>query len=126
MTQQSASLGGVMNSLKWAVVIILVALGMVGNYHYSDASLLIRVISLLALAALAFTVALQTESGKRFWQFSREARFELRKVIWPTRQETLQTTVMVLGVVAIVGLILWGVDIILLKSIAWLTGYGVS
>lgn len=126
MNQHTASLGGIMNSLKWAIVILLVALGIFGNYHFSEQSLLVRVVSLLVLAALAAVLALQTENGKRFWSFALEARAELRKVVWPTRQETIQTTALVLGVVAIVGLILWGVDIILLKIVAWLTGYGAS
>lgn len=126
MNQQTASLGGIMNSLKWAFVIVLIALGLVGNYHFSEQSLLVRVGGLFVMAVIAIAVALQTENGKRFWQFALEARTELRKVVWPSRQETVQTTALVLGVVAIVGLILWGVDILLLKVIAWLTGYGAS
>jgi preprotein translocase subunit SecE len=126
MNQQIVSQGGIMNSLKWAVVFALIGLGVAGNYHFSDQSLLIRIISLLALAAVAVVIALQTDKGKRFWRFALDSRNELRKVVWPNRQETVQTTVMVLGVVAIVGLILWGVDILLLKIVAWLTGYGAS
>ena len=124
MNQQSASLGGVMNSLKWAFVIFLLALGVAGNYHFSEQSLLIRIVALLVMASLAFAIALQTDKGKRFWQFAVDSRGELRKVVWPTRHETLQTTAMVLGVVAIIGLILWGVDTLLLKIIAWIIGYG--
>lgn len=126
MNQQTVSQGGVMNSLKWAVVLSLIALGIAGNHIYAEQSLLIRVISLAFLAAVAVVIALQTDNGKRFWRFALDSRNELRKVVWPNRQETVQTTVMVLGVVAIVGLILWGVDILLLKIVAWLTGYGAS
>lgn len=122
--QTAASLGGMMNSLKWVMVIVLIALGIVANYHFSEQSLLIRIAGLFGLSVLAIAIALQTENGKRFWRFAMDARLELRKVVWPTRQETIQTTAMVLGVVAIVSLILWGVDIFLLKIIAWLTGYG--
>lgn len=113
-----------MNSLKWALVILFIALGVVGNYHFSEQSLAIRVAGLSALAVLAALLALQTDKGKIFWSFAKDSRNELRKVVWPNRQETIQTTVMVLGVVAIVALILWGVDILLLKIVAWLTGYG--
>lgn len=115
-----------MNSLKWAVVVTLIAIGIIGNYYYSEQSLLVRVISILALIALAGAIALRTENGRRFWQFAMEARAELRRVTWPTRQETVQTTALVLGVVAIVGMILWGLDVVLLKIVAWLTGYGAS
>ncbi len=125
--QTAASLGGIMNSLKWAIVFVLIALGVVGNYHFSEQSLLIRSFGLIALAAVSIVVALQTENGKRFLRFAMDARNELRKVVWPSRQETVQTTVMVLGVVVIVALILWGVDLLLLKIVAWLTtGYGAS
>ena len=119
-------MGGIVNTLKWAVAIILVTLGVVGNYHYAQTSLPIRVLALLLLLGTAIFIAFQTEKGRRFWQFGKEARAELRKVVWPTRNETLQTTAMVLGVVAVVGMILWGVDILLLKTIAWLIGYGAS
>ncbi|MBI2792333.1 MAG: preprotein translocase subunit SecE [Gammaproteobacteria bacterium] len=127
MNQQTASLGGIMNSLKWAFVFALIAIGVVGNYHFSEQSLIIRAAGLIALAAVSVVIALQTDNGKRFWRFALDARNELRKVVWPSRQETVQTTVMVLGVVAIVALILWGVDIVLFKIVAWLTsGYGAS
>jgi preprotein translocase subunit SecE len=127
MNQQTASLGGIMNSLKWAFVFALIAIGVVGNYHFSEQSVYIRAAGLVALAVVSVVIALQTDNGKRFWRFALDARNELRKVVWPSRQETVQTTVMVLGVVAIVALILWGVDIVLFKIVAWLTsGYGAS
>ncbi len=127
MNQQSAaSLGGMMNSFKWAIALTLIALGIFGNYHFADQSLTVRVAGLSLAAALAIVIALQTDKGKRLWRFSLDARNELRKVVWPSRQETMQTTVMVLSVVAIISLILWGVDVVLLRAIAWLTGYGAS
>jgi preprotein translocase subunit SecE len=115
-----------MNTLKWALVILMIALGVAANYHFSDQSLLIRVIGLLVLAAIAVAIALQTDKGKRFWEFSLESRNELRKVIWPNRQETIQTTAMVLGMVAILGVILWGVDTLLLNVVARIIGYGAT
>lgn len=126
MNQQTASIGGTMSSFKWAIVFALIALGVTANYLFSDQSLLLRVVALFFLGALVLLLALTTDQGKRFWGFTLEARAEMRKVVWPTRQETIQTTGLVLAVVAIVGLILWGVDIVLLKAVAWLTGYGAS
>lgn len=116
--------GGAVNSLKWAVVFGLIIIGVVGNYQFSDQSLLLRILGLSVIAVLAGFVALNTEKGKEFWRFATDARNEIRKVVWPTRQETVQTTIMVLAIVGIVGVILWGVDIALLKIIAKLTGYG--
>lgn len=124
LNQKTLSLGGAVNSLKWAVVVALIAIGLFGNYQFSDQSLLLRILGLSVVAILAVVVALNTEKGKEFWRFATDARNEIRKVVWPTRQETIQTTIMVLAIVAIVGLILWGVDILLLKIVAKLTGYG--
>jgi preprotein translocase subunit SecE len=122
--QTAAATGGIVNSFKWTLVFIFIALGVGGNYYYSDQSVLIRVAAILSLAALATVLALRTAGGKRFWQFATESRNELRKVVWPTRQETLQMTALVIGVVTIISIILWCIDIVLLRIIAWLTGYG--
>ncbi len=112
-----------MNTLKWAIVLALIGFGVAANYHFAEQSLILRMLGGLVVVVLAAVVALQTESGKRFWEFALESRTELRKVVWPTRQETVQTTAMVLGVVAIVSVILWVVDILAIKIVAWLTGY---
>lgn len=124
MNQKAISQGGAVNSLKWAVVLVLILVGLIGNYQFSDQSLLVRLSAFGVLTILAIVVALNTDKGKLFWRFANDAKTELRKVVWPTRQETIQTTIMVLAIVGIVALILWGVDILLLKIIAKLTGYG--
>ena len=99
-----------LDTLKWLVVFVLVAVGVVGNYYYSAESLLYRVLALLVLAVIAGWIALQTEKGKNFAALVVEARAEIRKVIWPTRQELTQTTMIVVVFVLIMALILWGVD----------------
>jgi preprotein translocase subunit SecE len=99
--------------IKWIVVTALVAAGVYGNHYFSDQSLLYRVIGLLALGAVAIVVALNTASGRDFWFLLRESRVEIRKVIWPTRQETLYTTGIVLFVVLVAGLLTFGLDLIL-------------
>ena len=83
--------------IKWLVVVALVALGVVGNQLYSEESILYRVIALLALAAVALFVALRTSKGQAFFALAKEARAEIRKVVWPTRQETTQTTLIVVS-----------------------------
>ncbi len=102
-----------LDSLKWIVVVVLVAAGVVGNSYYSDQSLLYRVLVLLALAVVAALVALQTAKGRAFFDLFKEAKNEIRKVVWPSRQETVQTTAIVVVVVLIVGLLLWGIDSLL-------------
>ncbi|CAI8181579.1 MAG: Protein translocase subunit SecE [Marinobacterium sp. xm-d-530] len=101
------------DSLKWLVVIAIVAVGVVGNSVYANESLLYRVLALVALAIIAGFVALQTAKGKAFFRLFKEAKNEIRKVVWPTRQETLQTTLIVVVAVLIVGLLLWGLDSLL-------------
>jgi preprotein translocase subunit SecE len=102
-----------LDSLKWLVVIALVVVGVVGNSYYSDQSLLYRVLALLALAVVAALVALQTAKGKAFFDLFKEAKNEIRKVVWPSRQETVQTTAIVVVVVLLVGLLLWAIDSLL-------------
>ena len=113
-----------MNTLKWAVVITLMVFGTLGNYYYTDQSLLVRSVCLLGVTLTSFVIALQTTHGKQFWCFVKDSRSEIKRVVWPTRPETLQITTIVLLMVTILGLILWGVDSILLRAIGWLTGYG--
>ena len=61
---------------------------------------------------------------KRFWGFIKDSRSEIKRVVWPTRPEVVQMTVIVLIMVSSLGLILWGVDSVLLRAIGWITGYG--
>ena len=110
MNSKVTSEGSKFDTVKWLFVVLLVAAGVVGNSMYAEQSLLYRVIALLVLALVAGFVALQTEKGKAFFTLFKEAKNEVRKVVWPTRQETLQTTAMVVVVVLLIGLLLWGLD----------------
>ena len=113
MNSKVASEGSKFDALKWVVVVLLVAVGVVGNSIYADQSLLYRVVALLVLGFVAAFVALQTAKGRSFFELVKEAKNEVRKVVWPTRQETLQTTAMVVVVVLLIGLFLWGLDSLL-------------
>lgn len=99
--------------MKWLVVTVLVVAGVVGNQFFSAESVLYRVIGLIVLAAVAGYVALQTAKGSAFFTLLKEARTEIRKVVWPTRQETTQTTLIVVVVVLVMALLLWGLDSLL-------------
>ncbi|WP_027858433.1 preprotein translocase subunit SecE [Marinobacterium jannaschii] len=113
MNSKVTSEGSKFDGLKWLLVISLVAAGVVGNSIYADQSLFYRVVVLLVLMAVAGFVALQTEKGKGFFSLFKEAKAEIRKVVWPTRQETTQTTLMVVVAVLVIGLFLWGLDSLL-------------
>lgn len=116
MNAKETSVESKFDALKWLVVLLLVAVGVVGNSVYSDQSLLYRVVALLVLAVVAGLVALTTAKGKAFFALFKDAKNEIRRVVWPTRQETLQTTAMVVVVVLLIGLFLWGLDSLL----AWM------
>ncbi|CUB03849.1 Protein translocase subunit SecE [Marinomonas aquimarina] len=98
---------------KWAVVVLLIAVAVVGNNYFSAESLLYRLIAVLVLAGIAGFVALNTAKGRSFAKLAKEAKTEIRRVVWPTRQETVQTTLIVLAVVIFMSLVLWGVDSLL-------------
>jgi preprotein translocase subunit SecE len=112
-TKAEQSGGGVLDGVKWTLVALLIAGGAVGNAWYADESLLYRVLALVAVAVVAAGIAVQTTQGRTFWELVKEARVEIRKVVWPTREETTQTTLIVLALVFVVALILWGLDSLL-------------
>ena len=101
---------GRFDSVKWLAVLALVVVAVAGNHYFSAESLLYRVLALLALAALAGFIALQTVKGQKFSTLLKDAKSEIRKVVWPTRQELTQTTMIVIVFVLVVALILWGLD----------------
>ena len=102
-----------MDMIKWGAVTLIVLVGVVGNQYYSEESLLYRVLALVVLGGCAAFVALATTQGVAFAALVKEARMEIRKVVWPTRPETMQTTLIVLGVVLLAALFLWGLDSLL-------------
>lgn len=108
--------------LKWLIVFVLIAVGVVGNTYYSAESLLYRVLALVVLAVVAGAIALQTTKGKRFAQLLKEARVEIRKVVWPTRQELMQTTLIVIVFVLVVALLLWGMDSLISWGVSGIIG----
>ena len=111
-----------MDGLKWGVAILLLAAIVVGNYIYGESlHVVARVAVLLVLAALALFSAAMTEKGKTFLGFAKESRLEVRKVVWPTRQETIQTTLIILVVSTIVGLVLWGLDGVFVRIVNFIT-----
>ncbi len=110
------------DSVKWVVVFALVAVAIVGNSYFADQSLLYRVLGIVAISAVAGLVALQTAKGAAFWALVKGSRTEIRKVVWPTRQETVQTTMIVVLFVIAVALILWGLD----SFLGWLVSLAIA
>lgn len=109
---------------KLTVAGTLVVGGVFGFYYFVDQPLLYRVLGLLGVVAVACAAFFTTRQGAQLWAFIREARVEVRKVVWPSRQETTQTTLIVIVMVFIVGIILWLLDMFLFWGVRLLTGQG--
>ena len=108
--------GGVLDWLKWLLVFALVGTAVFGNWYFRDESLLYRALALVAVAGVATFIALTTSTGSATWNLLKEARAEIRRVVWPSRQETNQTTMIVLALVIFFALILWGLD----SGLSWI------
>jgi len=108
--------------IKWFVVCLLFIVGLAANYYYGTQPWPVRLLGWLLLLAIMATIALQTRQGKMALSFALESKTELRKVFWPTRQETMQTTLFVAAMVIVLALILWAIDSGLMWAIGWLTG----
>ncbi|MBV7316450.1 preprotein translocase subunit SecE [Shewanella sp. NIFS-20-20] len=122
MTTNTEEQGNSLDMVKWGVVILLLAAAVIGNQYYSEASVLVRALAVVAAFAAAGVIALQTAKGKMALAFARESQIEVRKVIWPTRQEALNTTFIVLAATGVLALILWGLDAVLLRIVNFITG----
>ena len=98
------------DTIKMVVAIAILLAAVYGYYHFADSSQLFRVLGVVGAVIVALLVASQTLTGRGLLLFMADARTETRKVVWPTKQETMQVTMVVIFVVILVGLILWGLD----------------
>ncbi len=103
------------DKIKFALALVLLAAGVVGFYLLSEQAMILRVLSVLAGVAASVAVAWFTEPGQRFFVFAQEAVAETKKVVWPSRKETMQTTGMVFAFVVVMAVFLWLTD----KSLEW-------
>lgn len=111
-----------LNTFLWLLVLVIVIAVAFGNVYFAEQySTAIRVVGVVILLAVALAVAAQTNQGKKALSFFSEARTELRRIVWPTRPETMQTTLIVMGVTVVTSLILWGLDSIIVSVINFLT-----
>ena len=110
-----------MDTLKLLVAVVLLVPGIGVFYIFEEHSLLLRVLGLLAIVGVAVAVALQSVPGRRVWDFAADARTEVRKVVWPSRQETIQTTLIVFAMVLLIGIMLWLFDMALMAIVRAVT-----
>ena len=118
MTTKTETGPGPVDTLKLLVAAAVVVGGVVAYYVFEDESILLRVTGVIVALALGTVIAFQSMQGRDLWRFIQGSRAEIRKVVWPTRQETTQTTMIVVVFVFFMALILWGIDSLL----GWLVG----
>lgn len=111
------------NIIKWILVIALILGAIVGFQFYQQYSISIRIIALIAMSGLALFVASTTPKGKQTLEFIQAAKAETKRVVWPTRQETMQMTGIVALMVLIVTLFVWLVDSLLIVAMTWFTSH---
>ena len=110
------------DKLKLILAVLIVAGGIGGFYYFGDKPDLIRVAVMLAAAVLAVIVIAPTAFGRNAWEFTKGARLELRKVVWPARKETMQVTLIVFVMVILVAIYMWVIDWGLHKIVRVVTG----
>jgi len=123
-TQGGRPQGGRLDSLKLGIAIVLMCAGVYGFYYFAGQMAVVRVLGLLMVAAVAMAIAYQTDLGRQVVGFVSGAQNEVRRMVWPTRTETVQTTLAVIFIVLLVGVFLWLLDMVLLRAVQLLTGQG--
>ena len=112
------------DKIKLGFAFLLIAAGIAGFYALQESAAVVKLASVLIGFALAAGVVWTAEPGKRFFVFGRESVEEAKRVVWPTRKETIQTTGVVLLFAVIMALFLWAVDASLLVLVNKLMGRG--
>jgi preprotein translocase subunit SecE len=116
-TTHDTSQSGVLDTIKLLLAAGLLVGGLYSYYYFVEVALPLRVLMVLGGLATGITTAMTSAQGQRLWAFIQGARIEIRKVVWPTRQETTQTAIAVFVFTLIMALFFWGLDSFLL----WLT-----
>jgi preprotein translocase subunit SecE len=112
------------DKIKLVLAVLLVVAGIAGFYMLKDGATILRVASVLAGLVAAALVAWMTAPGREFFVFAQESVVETKKVVWPSRKETVQTTGMVLAFVLVMAIFLWIVDALLVWGVKFLMGPG--
>ena len=124
MNAKSETGAGAFDTVKLSLAVALLLGGIVGYYVFDEQSVLLRAAGVIVGVALALVVAMQSSQGRELWRFIQNSRVELRKVVWPTRNEVRNTTFAVVVFVLIMGVFFWILDFFLLKVTQMLTGRG--
>jgi len=115
---------GTADKLKLAAAVVIVTGGVAAYYVLANQAIWLRWLPVIGSLLLAAVVVALSRYGSEFRRFLDLARIELRKIVWPTRQETLQTTLVVFGFVIVAGIFFWVLDLVLAWATKALTGTG--
>ena len=124
MTEHAENGASALDIAKLVASAAILVGGIAAFYMLVDVPLAVRWLIVLGALAAGIVVALQSVQGREFWQFVQGSRVELRKVVWPTRQETLQTTMVVFVAIVAMGVFFWLLDMLLGAVTRALTGQG--
>ncbi len=124
MNTKAETNGSVLDIVKLVAAAAILIGGVGAYYYYAEASVLLRAIGVLVALIAAIGVAAWTVQGQTLWRFVQGSRVELRKVVWPTREEATQTTLAVLVFAMVMGVFFWLLDLFLLWITRLLTGQG--
>lgn len=121
MSEREESVSSALDSIKLLLSLSVLIAGIWAFYHFDQAYMTwMRVLGLLAVAGVAVMIAAWSAQGRAIISFFSDARMEMRKVVWPTRAETVQTTLIVLVVVVLAGIFLSLLDLTFSKLVEWL------
>jgi preprotein translocase subunit SecE len=130
VSNESQDSNTILEKFKWCLVLVLIVFVVWGNFYFAEPNdiyqpnTIVRIIAVVVISLLTLLIAITTNMGKSFLLFLQESRKELRKVVWPTRKETAQTTLLVAAITLFVGLALWGMDAVFRLVIFYLTSIG--
>ena len=112
------------DTVKLALAVLILLAGLVSYYYFASSAVLLRAFGVIVAVAAGLGVVFTSFQGQVLWKFIQGARVELRKVVWPTREETIQTTLVVLVFALIGGVFFWLLDLVLLFVTSKITGQG--
>ena len=124
MATKTETQGTALDTIKLLLALVVLMAGIVGFYYFEEESLLYRVLGVLAAVGVAVGISVTTAKGRALLSFLSASRAEVRKMVWPTRAETMQTTLMVFILVVILAIFLWIVDMLLGAGVKALLSVG--
>ncbi len=126
MNAQAEEVTSVADIVKLISSVLVVIVGLVAFYYFSDFQLLYRVLGLLVVVSAAIALGFTTAKGKGIWLFMLESKLEFKRIVWPSKDEAVRTTLLVFLMVFVVGLILWLLDMFLFWAVQLLMNQGIK